>query len=77
MTERLPIFVLGVHRSGTSALARTLQLHGAALPKTLMPAQADNPDGFWESRPIVQFNESLLKSAGRPWYDPAPIPLGW
>ena len=34
---------LVVHRSGTSAVTRVLNLRGAALPQTLMPPQEDNP----------------------------------
>ena len=42
-----------------------------------MKPQADNPEGFWESQPIVQFNEALLRSADRSWHDPRPIDLRW
>jgi hypothetical protein len=69
--------VLGCHRSGTSALARVLNLQGATLPKSLIKPQADNAEGFWESQPIVQFNEALLRSADRSWHDPRPIDLRW
>jgi hypothetical protein len=71
------LLVLGCHRSGTSALTRALSLQGATLPKSLMKPQADNPEGFWESQPIVQFNEALLRSADRSWHDPRPIDLRW
>jgi hypothetical protein len=77
MLQRRVIFILGMHRSGTSALARAVHLQGAVLPRTLMPAQADNPDGFWESFPIVQYNNSLLQDAGRSWDDPRPIDSSW
>ena len=77
MSHRQLIFVLGMHRSGTSALARAVHLQGAALPTTLMPPRADNPEGFWESLPIVQFNNKLLLEAGRAWDDPRPIEPNW
>lgn len=76
MTRRL-ILVLGMHRSGTSVLTGVLNLQGAALPKTLMKPQADNADGFWESQPIVRFNEMLLQSAERAWDDPRSLDLQW
>ena len=77
MPKRRALFVIGMHRSGTSALARVLNLQGATLPRTLMPAQADNPDGFWESLPVVQFNERLLQEACLTWDDPRPVNASW
>jgi hypothetical protein len=66
-----------MHRSGTSALTRLVHLQGAVLPATLMPPQADNPDGFWESLPVVEFNNRLLQEVGRAWDDPRPIDWAW
>jgi hypothetical protein len=42
------IFILGMARSGTSALTRVLSLCGCALPKSLKEANDGNPRGFWE-----------------------------
>ena len=64
------LIVAGMHRSGTSALARTLSLCGMALPQNLMPPSSDNPDGYWESSQISAFNEELLRSADTSWDDP-------
>jgi len=75
--RRRIILVCGMHRSGTSALAHAVHLQGAVLPKHLMPAQQDNPQGFWESIPIVHFNNKLLANAGRTWDDPRPIESTW
>ena len=75
--RRRIILVCGMHRSGTSALTHSVHLQGAVLPKHLMPAQADNPKGFYESMPIVQFNNKLLEEAGRSWDDPRPIDSTW
>ena len=75
--QRRIILICGMHRSGTSALAHTVHLQGAALPKHLMPAQKDNSQGFWESMPIVQFNNKLLEEAGRTWDDPRAIEPAW
>ena len=71
------ILILGCYRSGAGALTRVINLQGATLPKSLMKPQADNPEGFWDSQPIVQFNEALLRSADRSWQDPRPIDLRW
>lgn len=64
------IVVLGMHRSGTSALTRVLALSGYALPKTLMPPAPDNPTGFWESMPISELNDRMLRRIGARWDSP-------
>jgi glycosyltransferase involved in cell wall biosynthesis len=74
---RRAVVVLGMHRSGTSAVTRLLTLAGATPPRELMPANPDNPQGYWESRRIARFNNRLLESAGTRWNDDAPIPETW
>lgn len=71
------IFVLGMHRSGTSALVRTLNLLGYEVPKNLLAANQDNPFGYWEPKTVVAFNNRLLKHFDRHWSDPKPLPDGW
>jgi len=64
------ILILGMHRSGTSALTRVINLLGADLPSRLMPgADDDNPRGFWESLPIYQLNDEMLAAVGSSWDD--------
>ena len=54
------ILVLGMHRSGTSALARVISLLGAALPKNLMPPLPnDNEVGFWEPRDLWTLHDQM------------------
>ncbi len=74
---RRVILVLGMHRSGTSALASALGCLGAGLPRDPMPASADNPSGYQESRAIARFHNRLLESAGTRWNDDAPVPREW
>lgn len=62
------ILVLGMHRSGTSAATRLINLLGAGLPRDLIPAAADNPTGFWESVTITQINDALLATRGADWH---------
>jgi len=62
--------VLGAHRSGTSAMARALSLNGAVLPLRMLPAQPDNPLGFWESKDVVDINDRLLAAMDLEWSDP-------
>ncbi|MBU3693453.1 MAG: glycosyltransferase [Rhodocyclaceae bacterium] len=75
--NRRAILILGMHRSGTSALARVVGHLGASLPLAPMPETADNPSGYWESRPIARFNTRLLESAGTRWNDDGPVTDAW
>jgi GT2 family glycosyltransferase/glycosyltransferase involved in cell wall biosynthesis len=63
------ICIAGAHRSGTSMLTRLLHACGLYIgPKDeLMPAQADNPDGFWEHLGFVALNDELLSQLGGAW----------
>jgi glycosyltransferase involved in cell wall biosynthesis len=71
------IIVLGMHRSGTSAVTRLLGLAGGVMPHEPMPATADNSRGYWESIRIARFNNRLLESAGTRWDEPAAISEAW
>jgi hypothetical protein len=74
---RRAILVLGVARSGTSVLTHILNVLGARLPDELLGAGQGNPLGHWEPMGLLELNEEILRSVGRTWYDPRPIPLGW
>ncbi|MDT5214741.1 MAG: hypothetical protein QOK18_2980 [Mycobacterium sp.] len=64
------LFVLGMGRSGTSALTRVLSLCGATLPSGMMGADAGNPRGYWEPRAALQLNEKFLYGHGSTYFDP-------
>lgn len=64
---RLAVLVLGMHRSGTSAVAGLISMLGVGLPEDLIEAQADNQKGFFESSTIMLAHERLLASAGSSW----------
>jgi len=72
------VVVLGMHRSGTSAVTRILNLLGADVgPEVDLLAEYDNPAGHWESRTLVACNDRILASFGRSWdFPPWPAP-GW
>ncbi|MBA3962025.1 MAG: glycosyltransferase [Chthoniobacterales bacterium] len=61
--------IAGAHRSGTSMLTRLLQAAGLELgaDEDLMPAGADNPDGFWENLRFVRLNDEVLNASGAAW----------
>jgi GT2 family glycosyltransferase/glycosyltransferase involved in cell wall biosynthesis len=65
------VVVLGMHRSGTSLVTKSLELFGCEFGSNLMPAQADNPKGFWEDLDVVEFNDQLLKQLDSKWDFPA------
>lgn len=72
------IIVLGMHRSGTSALTGTLSLLGADPGSSLLPAKEGvNPKGFWEHAEIVSIHERLLEALGSSWHDERPLPDKW
>ena len=67
---RTAYLVLGMHRSGTSALANLLALAGADLPRDVMPADEHNARGYFEPWRIAVFNDRRLAAAGSAWDDP-------
>ena len=56
-----------MHRGGTSAVAGLLVRLGAQGPKTLMPADPDNPAGYCESAVFYELHERVLRAAGSRW----------
>lgn len=75
--KRQAILVLGMHRSGTSAITGVLSLLGVHLPATLEPANEWNEKGYWESRKLMKFHDRLLMSAGSDWSDWGPFDGSW
>ena len=76
-TDSTGILILGMHRSGTSALARVVNLLGAALGERLMPAGKGNESGHWESLAVYEAHEQLLTALGRRWDDFREMPVDW
>ena len=68
------ILVLGMHRSGTSALTGMLRCLGVALGHDLMPATADNPRGYWEHAGIVAIHQQAMGAHGMAWDDIRAMP---
>lgn len=68
------VVVLGMHRSGTSAVARGLQVLGVELGDRLMPPAADNNEkGFWEDVDANALDRELLQALGREWDSVVPV----
>ena len=69
------VLVFGMHRSGTSALTRVLNLLGLSMCRAddIMAAQPDdNERGYWESTSLAAMNDALLIHLGGTWDDPPP-----
>src|SRR5258706_7450016 len=69
MSERTAYLVLGMHRSGTSAVTQLLALAGAGLPHNVMSGDEHNAKGYFEPWKIAMFNDERLRAAGAAWDD--------
>lgn len=70
---QVAILIVGMHRTGSSALSRLLNLAGAHLPEAVLPPTPENNEtGFWEPASVVHLNETLLRDAGGSWVEPPP-----
>ncbi len=72
------VFVVGMHRSGTSLLVRVLESLGcvAGTDADFYPPTAHDPAGHREHRLVWRANEMALAAVGRAWDDPVGIEWG-
>jgi sulfotransferase family protein len=75
----MALCVAGMHRSGTSLVARLLAASGvyAGSPAELVEPAPDNPEGFGESLPFLRLNDAVLARLGGFWDRPPAMPPGW
>lgn len=71
------VVVLGMHRSGTSALTGLLQLMGlwAGEEGDFPLADAHNEAGYWEHRGVWSIDEAILQALGGSWSEVADLDL--
>jgi len=68
------VVVLGMHRSGTSAITRGLQALGVRLGDRMMPAiEGNNSKGFWEDIDINALNIEMLNFLNQDWHNLTPL----
>ena len=67
--QRAAYLVLGMHRSGTSAVTQVLALAGAGLPRNVMGGDEHNARGYFEPWKIAMFNDARLRAGGTAWDD--------
>ena len=66
----MKIFIIGMHRSGTSMITGILHKCGLELGKNLFMHGKDNPRGHFESRRFIQINQEILIRNGGRWHSP-------
>lgn len=66
-TKPTALFVLGMHRSGTSVVTRALGMSGYSHGKVMMEPAEDNEQGFFEVRRIANLNDRMLDAVGMHW----------
>jgi hypothetical protein len=73
------VIVLGMHRSGTSATTRTLNLLGLGMCPSddLLGPGPGNERGHWESHSLVECNHALLRIANGDSYHPPVVGGAW
>lgn len=64
------ILIVGVGRSGSSALTRVLSLSGCTLPRSVSGATQTNPKGNWEPVEIWKLNHELMLRHDSEYTDP-------
>ena len=75
----MPICIAGMHRAGTSMVARLLEGCGLDLggPAHFAPPAPDNRDGYWEDLRFVAMNDRILDRLGGAWDTPPTPASGW
>jgi hypothetical protein len=63
------VLVLGMHRSGTSAVTRGLAALSVHLGENFFETAPDNPTGYWEDRSLVAINQRVLGELRLKWDD--------
>jgi hypothetical protein len=73
------VCIIGMHRSGTSMVARLLSLCGLDLGRDdeLIGPDEGNPLGHFEHAGFHRINEALLKYFGGSWDNPPELNPGW
>ena len=67
------VVVLGMHRSGTSALAGMLSLLGCATPASLIKGDKNNEKGYFESNSVGRLSDKIMQELGSQWNDWLPL----
>jgi glycosyltransferase involved in cell wall biosynthesis len=79
MRPPLAVCITGMHRSGTSLVARLANLLGVDLgpEERMLGPRSDNPAGFWEHAELAEISEAVLETFGGSWHEVPRFPSGW
>lgn len=66
----MKVFIMGMHRSGTSLVTGLLHKCGLYLGDNLLMGAKDNPKGHFEDRKFININNQLILSNGGHWRRP-------
>lgn len=69
----LAILIMGMHRSGTSAMGGVLHKLGISVPGDLIAASDSNQLGHFENRNLAIFHDRVLAAMKSSWDDPLPL----
>lgn len=73
-SDKRLVVVLGMHRSGTSAITRALEVLGVNIGANLLPSvDGVNAKGFFEDVDINSLNVEILRALGSDWHSLAKI----
>lgn len=75
----MPVAIAGMHRAGTSMVARILRLCGLDLggDEHFAPPAPDNTEGYWEDLRFLAWNERILEAFEGAWDAVPSFPPGW
>jgi hypothetical protein len=71
------VLVLGIARSGTSAVSAMLAAMGVDFGNDPKPPDWRNPRGNFEHATLSGLNQAALLAVGSRWSDSRPLPGGW
>jgi len=77
VARSLAVLIVGMHRSGTSALGGVLHMLGVSAPADLIAPDQHNQRGYFEPQSIIDFHERLFAKLGSPSNDPLPVTYAW
>jgi len=71
------VLVVGMHRSGTSALTGSLQASGVTLGSPLIAQDRFNEKGYLELKEVIQIHEAFLRHFSLDGASLASLPINW
>lgn len=76
-TSKSVLIVLGMHRSGTSALAGLCHKLGVSMGETFLEPTPENPRGYFEDIECTALHNRILAYFGLTWNTLCQLPNGW